>query len=107
MTYDPERVSYDDLLDVFSSSHNPATQNRQTFDIGSQYRSAIFFHTREQEEVARSRKERLEADGRCSRPIVTEIVPAPAFYEAEEYHQRYLEKRGRASCTVELAHAGA
>ncbi len=106
VTYDPERVSYDDLLDVFWSSHNPTTRNRQGFDIGSQYRSAIFFHTREQEEAARSSKERLEADGRWSRPIVTEIVPAPPFYEAEDYHQRYLEKRGRSTCTVELAATG-
>ena len=107
VTYDTERVSYDDLLDVFWSSHNPTTRNRQGFDIGSQYRSAIFFQTPEQEEAARASKERLEADGRWARPIVTEIVPAPEFYDAEEYHQRYLEKRGRSSCTVELAGTGA
>ena len=107
VTYDPERVSYDDLLDVFWSNHNPTTRNRQGFDIGSQYRSAIFFHTPEQEQAARASKERLEADGRWARPIVTEIVPAREFYEAEEYHQRYLEKRGRSSCTVELAGTGA
>ena len=106
VTYDPERVSYDDLLDVFWSNHNPTTRNRQGFDIGSQYRSAIFFHTPEQEQAARASKERLEADGRWARPIVTEIVPAREFYEAEEYHQRYLEKRGRSTCTVELAGTG-
>jgi peptide-methionine (S)-S-oxide reductase len=103
VTYDPERVSYDHLLDVFWSSHNPTTRNRQGFDVGSQYRSAIFFHTREQEAAARASRERLEAEGRFRRPMVTEIEPASAFYEAEDYHQRYLEKRGRATCTVELA----
>ena len=107
VTDDTERVSYDDLLDVFWSSHNPTTRNRQGLDIGSQYRSAIFFHAPEQEEAARASKERLEGDGRWARPIVTEIVPALEFYEAEEYHQRYLEKRGRSSCTVELAGTGA
>ena len=103
VTYDRERVSYDELLDVFWSSHNPTTRNRQGFDVGSQYRSAIFFHTREQEAAARASRDRLEAEGRFGRPIVTEIEPASAFYEAEDYHQRYLEKRGRATCTVELA----
>ncbi len=103
VTYDPERVSYDHLLDVFWSSHNPTTRNRQGFDVGSQYRSAIFFHTREQEAAARASRDRLEAEGRFRRPIVTEIEPASEFYEAEDYHQRYLEKRGRATCTVELA----
>ena len=103
VTYDPERVSYEELLDVFWSSHNPTTRNRQGFDVGSQYRSAIFFRTPEQKGSARASKERLEAQGRWRNPIVTEIVPASEFYEAEDYHQQYLEKRGRASCTVELA----
>ncbi|MDQ4019379.1 MAG: peptide-methionine (S)-S-oxide reductase MsrA [Actinomycetota bacterium] len=103
ITYDPERVSYEELLDVFWSSHNPTTRNRQVFDIGSQYRSAIFAHSQEQEKAARRSKERLDAEGRFGRPIVTEIVPAAEFYEAEAYHQQYLEKRGRATCTVELA----
>ncbi len=106
VAYDPERVSYEELLDVFWSNHNPTTRNRQGFDIGSQYRSAIFFHTPEQAAAARASKERLEADGRFRSPIVTEIEPAGAFYEAEDYHQQYLEKRGRATCTVELAGAG-
>jgi peptide-methionine (S)-S-oxide reductase len=105
VTYDPERVSYDDLLEVFWSNHNPTTRNRQGFDIGSQYRSVVFFHTPEQEAAARESKERLESEGRWRNPIVTEIEPAPEFYEAEDYHQQYLEKRGRSSCTVELAQA--
>ena len=107
VTYDPARVSYDEVLDVFWSNHNPTTRNRQGFDIGSQYRSAILFHSPEQEAAARDSKERLEAEGRWRNPIVTEIVPAGPFYEAEDYHQQYLEKRGRASCTVELAGHGA
>jgi peptide-methionine (S)-S-oxide reductase len=106
VTYDPDRVSYDDLLDIFWSNHNPTTRDRQGFDIGSQYRSAIFVHSREQEAAARASKDRLEAEGRFRKPIVTEIQPAPEFYEAEDYHQQYLEKRGRSSCTVELAEAG-
>ena len=101
--YDPERVVYDDLLEIFWSNHNPTTRNRQGFDIGSQYRSAIFFHSLEQEAAARASRDRLEAEGRWKNPIVTEIEPAPEFYEAEDYHQQYLEKRGRSSCTVELA----
>jgi peptide-methionine (S)-S-oxide reductase len=105
--YDPERVVYDDLLEIFWSNHNPTTRNRQGFDIGSQYRSAIFFHSPEQEAAARASKERLEAEGRFRNPIVTEIQPAPEFYEAEDYHQQYLEKRGRSSCTVELADTAA
>ncbi len=99
MTYDPERVSYEELLDVFSLT----TRNGQGFDIGSQYRSAIFFHTREQAAAARASKERLDAERRWRSAIVIEIEPASAFYEAEDYHQQYLEKRGRATCTVELA----
>jgi peptide-methionine (S)-S-oxide reductase len=106
VTYDPERVSYDDLLEIFWSNHNPTTRNRQGPDVGSQYRSAIFTHSPEQEAAARASKERLDGSGRWNGPIVTEIVPAAEFYEAEDYHQQYLEKRGRSSCTVELAQAG-
>ncbi len=105
VTYDPERVSYDDLLEVFWSNHNPTTRNRQGFDIGSQYRSAVFAHSPEQEAAARASIERLEGEGRWRSAIVTEVVPAAEFYEAEDYHQQYLEKRGRSSCTVELAGA--
>jgi peptide-methionine (S)-S-oxide reductase len=101
VTYDPERVSYEDLLDVFWSNHNPTTKNRQGFDIGTQYRSEIFFHTPEQEAAARASKDDVQRK-LGDRKVVTEITPAPEFYEAEDYHQQYLEKRGRATCTVEL-----
>jgi peptide-methionine (S)-S-oxide reductase len=105
VTFDPERVSYEQLLDVFWTSHNPTTRNRQGLDIGSQYRSAIFFHSPEQEAAAERTAEERQAELHWPKTIVTEIVPAPEFYEAEDYHQQYLEKRGRASCTVELAEA--
>lgn len=103
VTYDPGRVSYEQLLEVFWSSHDPTTLNRQGPDVGTQYRSAIFYHTPEQEAAARASKERLEASGRFARPIVTEIVPATVFWRAEEYHQQYLEKRGLATCHVPRA----
>jgi peptide-methionine (S)-S-oxide reductase len=103
--YDPARVSYEDLLDVFWRSHNPTTKNRQGLDIGSQYRSAIFFHSPEQQAAAERTKEREQTKLHWPKKIVTEIVPAVEFYAAEDYHQQYLEKRGRASCTVELAEA--
>ena len=92
--YDPSEVSYEDLLKVFWDCHDPTTLNRQGFDIGAQYRSAIFFHAADQESAAIASKEKLESSGRFSSPIVTEITPAGAFYPAEDYHQRYLEKRG-------------
>jgi peptide-methionine (S)-S-oxide reductase len=98
--FDPARVSYEDLLGVFWENHDPTQKNRQGPDVGTQYRSAIFFHTPEQRETARRSKEHLERSGRYSRPIVTEITPASPFYRAEEYHQRYLEKRGLASCKI-------
>ncbi|WP_142847750.1 peptide-methionine (S)-S-oxide reductase MsrA [Telmatospirillum sp. J64-1] len=98
--YDPTRISYEDLLDLFWQIHDPTTLNRQGPDVGSQYRSVIFTHTEEQAEAARRSKERLESSGRFSRPIVTEITPAASFWRAEEYHQRYLEKRGLASCGI-------
>jgi peptide-methionine (S)-S-oxide reductase len=100
VTFDPAEASYDQLLDVFWSIHNPTTLNRQGPDWGTQYRSVIFFHTPEQEAAARASKERLEKSGRYDRPIVTQIVAAPVFYRAEEYHQRYLEKRGVSSCHI-------
>jgi len=93
--YDPIRISYDDLLDLFWDIHNPTTLNRQGPDIGSQYRSAIFFHDAVQETQARSSVERLRSSGRHSRDVVTEITPAPNFYRAEDYHQQYFDKRGR------------
>jgi len=98
--YDPGRVSYETLLDVFWNGHDPTQRNRQGPDVGTQYRSAVFFHTPEQEAAARASKERLEKSGRFPRPIVTEISPAQRFWRAEDYHQRYLEKRGLASCHV-------
>src|SRR5437667_2389565 len=98
--YDPAQVSYDDLLNVFWDNHDPTTVNRQGPDVGAQYRSAIFYHGPEQEAAARASKARLEASGRFRRPIVTEITPASTFYRAEEYHQRYLEKRGLAHCRI-------
>ncbi len=92
--YDPPEVSYEDLLDVFWDCHDPTTVNRQGPDIGTQYRSAIFFHDADQELAAITSKEKLQSSGRYPSPIVTEITPAEAFYPAEDYHQRYLEKRG-------------
>jgi peptide-methionine (S)-S-oxide reductase len=93
--YDPEQVSYDRLLDVFWGEHDPTQLNRQGPDVGSQYRSVIFYHTPEQEKAARASKERLEKSGQSRRPIVTQIEPAPDFWRAEDYHQQYMEKRGR------------
>ena len=98
--YDPAKLSYDDLLTVFWECHDPTTMNRQGPDIGTQYRSAIFLHTPEQQAAAIASKEKLEKGGRYKRPIVTEITPASEFYRAEEYHQQYLEKRGLSSCHI-------
>ena len=100
VTYDPERVSYERLLDVFWAKHDPTQLNRQGWDIGDQYRSAIFVHDDEQRAAAETSKEREQANWR--RPIVTVVEPAQTFWPAEDYHQQYLEKRGRSSCTVEL-----
>jgi peptide-methionine (S)-S-oxide reductase len=96
--FDPAQVSYDDLLRVFWENHDPTTLNRQGPDVGTQYRSAIFFHTPEQEAAAKASKDALAKSGRFKRPIVTEIQPAPEFWQAEDYHQQYLEKRGQAHC---------
>jgi peptide-methionine (S)-S-oxide reductase len=98
--YDPAKVSFEDLLGVFWNNHNPTQLNRQGPDVGSQYRSAIFFHTPEQEAAARASKAQLEKSGRFPRSIVTEITPASRFWRAEEYHQRYFEKRGGGACHV-------
>lgn len=102
--YDPERVSYEELLDIFWANHNPTTRNRQGWDIGSQYRSAVYFHSSEQEEAVRASRDRVQEGLR--KEIVTEIEPAGTFWRAEEYHQQYFEKSGRSSCTTELAEAG-
>jgi peptide-methionine (S)-S-oxide reductase len=98
--YDPTKVSYDDLLKVFWENHDPTQLNRQGPDFGTQYRSAIFYHSPEQEKAARQSKAELEKSHRFSRTIVTQIVPAVTFYEAEDYHQQYLEKRGLAICHI-------
>jgi len=98
VTFDPAKVSYQQLLKIFWENHDPTTLNRQGPDWGSQYRSAIFFHSPEQEAAARASV--AEAQKALKKPIVTQIVPAPAFYEAEAYHQQYLEKRGLAHCHI-------
>lgn len=98
--YDPSRITYDDLLTVFWENHDPTTLNRQGPDIGTQYRSAIFYHDDEQKEAAIKSKEERERSGRYRKPIVTEITPATEFYMAEDYHQQYLEKRGLSSCHI-------
>ena len=98
VTYDPSRVTYDELLDLFWTIHDPTTLNRQGPDRGTQYRSAIFFHTSEQEAAARKAKKMINDSNRFKREIVTEITAATPFYRAEEYHQRYLEKRGKSTC---------
>ncbi len=100
VAYDPAKVSYDALLKVFWENHDPTQLNRQGPDWGTQYRSAIFFHTPEQKGASAASKESLEKAGRYSKPIVTQIVPAETFYPAEDYHQQYLEKRGLASCHI-------
>ncbi len=92
--YDPDEISYEELLDVFWNNHNPTTLNRQGPDVGIQYRSAIFFHNDEQKEIAEKSKHTLEKSGQYENPIVTEIVPTPIFYKAEEYHQKYFKKHG-------------
>jgi peptide-methionine (S)-S-oxide reductase len=99
--FDPTMVSYDDLLRTFWSIHDPTTRDRQGWDIGSQYRSAIFFHDAEQERLAIASRERQQAAS--TKPIVTEITAAAAFYDAEDYHQRYFEKHGGAACAVTLS----
>jgi peptide-methionine (S)-S-oxide reductase len=98
--YDPAKLSYEELLNVFWENHDPTQLNRQGPDSGSQYRSAIFFHSPEQEAAAKTSKDALARSGRFSKPVVTQIVPATTFYEAEDYHQQYLEKRGLASCHI-------
>jgi peptide-methionine (S)-S-oxide reductase len=98
--FDPAQVSYRDLLNVFWTNHDPTTPNRQGPDVGTQYRSVIFYHSPEQKTGAEQSKAEMEKSGRFRRPIVTQIEPAPTFYAAEEYHQRYLEKRGMTHCAI-------
>jgi len=101
VTYDPEQVSYEELLDVFWAKHDPTQLNRQGWDVGDQYRSVVFFHDEEQRAAAEASKEREQSHYR--RPIVTVVEPAQTFWAAEDYHQQYLEKQGRSSCTATLA----
>ena len=98
ITYDPKKVSYEELLDIFWNIHDPSTLNRQGLDIGSQYRSAIFYHDEKQKESALKSKKDLEKNGKYKKKITTEIVPADEFYEAEQYHQKYLMKKGLKTC---------
>ncbi len=98
--FDPAKISYDGLLQVFWNCHDPTQLNRQGPDVGDQYRSSIFYHDEAQRVAAEASTRALEESGRFARPIVTEITPAGPFWPAEEYHQRYLEKRGRASCRL-------
>ncbi len=99
--YDPKEVSYEQLLKVFWENHDPTTLNRQGPDVGTQYRSAIFYHTPEQKAAAEAAKQALAASGKFRREIVTQIVPAATFWKAEDYHQQYLEKRGMSSCHLQ------
>ncbi|MBW1894745.1 MAG: peptide-methionine (S)-S-oxide reductase MsrA, partial [Deltaproteobacteria bacterium] len=96
--YDPSKIEYSALLELFWSIHDPTTLNRQGPDIGTQYRSVIFYHDAEQESAARTSMEKLQQSGRFPSNIVTEIADAPEFYRAEEYHQKYLEKHGMKNC---------
>jgi len=99
--FDSEKIGYEQLLDAFFSLHDPTTLNRQGPDWGTQYRSAIFFHSPDQEQKARAKIEQLTAEGRFKpKRIVTRVESAQTFWRAEEYHQRYLEKRGRGSCHI-------
>ncbi|MDB5047574.1 MAG: methionine-S-sulfoxide reductase [Fibrobacteres bacterium] len=96
--FDPAKVSYADLLEIFWENHDPTTVNRQGPDVGTQYRSAVYFHNEAQRAEALASRERRQASGKHRRPIVTEVTPASAFFRAEEYHQRYLAKRGMPGC---------
>jgi len=98
--FDPSKVTYDQLLNVFWSSHDPTQVNRQGPDFGDQYRNVIFFHSPEQHAAAEASKAALEASGKFRRQIATQIIPTQTFYIAEDYHQQYLEKRGQRSCHI-------
>ena len=98
ITYDPTKATYEQLLELFWKSHNPTTLNKQGPDVGPQYRSVVFYHNEEQKEKAEKSKQEIEKSGRWKNPIVTQIVPAMTFWKAEEYHQKYLHKRGLSSC---------
>jgi peptide-methionine (S)-S-oxide reductase len=99
--YDPSRVSYETLLELFWGSHDPTTMNRQGLDVGTQYRSAIFYHSVDQQAIAQASKRAQEQAGRFNSPIVTEIEPIGPFQRAEDYHQQFLKKRGLSSCKIQ------
>ncbi len=98
--FDPSKISYEQLLQIFWDNHNPTTLNRQGPDVGTQYRSVVFFHTPEQQMAAEKSKTDLEQSGKWKQPVVTQIVPAQTFFAAEEYHQQYLAKRGLSNCHI-------
>lgn len=98
--YDPEKLSYEKLLETFWNKHDPTTINRQGPDIGEQYRSIIFYYNQEQKKLAEESKEKLDSSDKYRNSVVTEIIPAETFYPAEDYHQQYLEKRGRKFCGI-------
>ncbi|HLY67094.1 MAG TPA: peptide-methionine (S)-S-oxide reductase MsrA [Chloroflexota bacterium] len=98
--FDPAKVSYEQLLQAFWENHDPTTVNRQGPDFGTQYRSGVFYHDDAQKQAAEASKEALDRSGRLRRPVVTEIVPAEDFWEAEDYHQQYFEKRGISHCSI-------
>jgi peptide-methionine (S)-S-oxide reductase len=98
--FDPSQLKYEELLDVFWSNHNPTTLNRQGPDVGTQYRSVIFYHSPEQKMAAAGSREKIDKSGRFRQPVVTQIEPVPSFWRAEDYHQRYLQKRGQAHCAI-------
>ena len=100
VTYDPQQVSYEELLDVFWDAHDPTQINRQGPDVGTQYRSVVFVHDDDQQKAAEAAKARLDQSGKLPAPVATSIEPAPTFWRAEEYHQQYLTKRGLASCRI-------
>jgi peptide-methionine (S)-S-oxide reductase len=100
VTYDTSRTSYEQLVDAFFDIHDPTQMNRQGPDVGDQYRSAIYVHDSRQREIAEEARQRLDAEHRFRRPIVTEITEAPTFWEAEDYHQQYFEKRGGGGCQL-------
>jgi peptide-methionine (S)-S-oxide reductase len=98
--FDPSKISYQQLLDEFFALHDPTQLNRQGPDWGSQYRSVVFYHSPEQEKAAKETIARFAAEKRFSKPVVTQVVPAETFWRAEDYHQKYLEKRGAVSCHI-------
>ena len=98
--FDPSQIKYDELLDVFWSNHNPTTMNRQGPDVGTQYRRVIFYHSPEQKSAAEASRGKIDMSGRFRQPVATQIEPAPNFWRAEEYHQRYLQKRGKSHCAI-------